>query len=299
MTIRSGAAPLVSVAKVTQALTSGSGAGGNAPNALPGAMQWGQANSCTFRFDPQALPRRTVAAGVLPTSRRGPLLSARQAGDARSANRSGGGRSAVLSLAADAGFDYDYDDESFDASVAGTSSSRGADSQGQAEQNDRDAQEGGHGHGNSAHKTALFEFAPSAPLEVRTASSFENDSSPLQGLLQFASALTSDGSSRSLRQRALAVPGMFTSVPTKCLTNVLGLVRAALVEAVDSGALVPKAEASSPDQNCLLPLLLLRALRPMPPAPRAQAYARAVAIVSMGGRIQARPANARNSIAAP
>lgn len=299
MTTRLSAAPLVSVAKVTQAFTSGSGAGGTAPNVLPGAMQWGQANSCTFRFDPQALPRRTVAAGVLPTSRRGSLLSARQAGDARSANRHGGGRSAVLSLAADAGFDYDYDDESCDASVAGTSSSRGADSQGQAEQNDRDAQEREHGQGNSAHKAAIFGFTPSAPLKIRTASSFENDSTPLQGLLQFASALTSDGSSRSLRQRALAVPGMFAAVPTKCLTNVLGLVRAALIEAVDSGALVPKAEANSPDQNCLLPLLLLRALRPMPPAPRAQAYARAVAMVSMRGRIWATPANSRNSIAPP
>lgn len=300
MTMHLSSAPIVSITKIATLINAGNGAGGAAPGIPHSSVQWGQANGCTFRFDTQALPRRSSAASVPPGARRGVLLSARQA----AAARRGGGRVGITSLAAEFGLDYDYDDVADDASISGTSPAQSASYQGhgahegQARQDDHDTHEE-HGQGNNAGRPATFEFAPSASLKGQTNSSFNGNPSVFPTLLELALTLTSDTSLLSLRQRALATSSTAAAVPVLESVGMLGHVRTALVDAVNAGTLVPRAEPGSPDQNCLLPLLLLRALRPMSPALRAQASARSSAMLSMSRRMCATRVNVRNQTIAP
>jgi hypothetical protein len=250
-------------------------------SAGPGVVQWGQANGCTFRFDPQTTPRRSGAAPAPPSPRRALPPPAKRTASAR---RSGAGRPQV-SLADEAGFDdFDDDDDDDNASISSTGPSRSAGSRGQGapdgrgnddEPGGRGGETGGHSQGDRA--SSGMTFAPAASAG-QTASGFGPDWPTSPMLL----ALASDGSTRPLRQRALAAVGV--AAPTLRSAGALGHVRTALIEAVASGALVPKVDAGSPDQNCLLPLLLLRSLRPMPPSLHAQAGIRAAAMLSMAAR---------------
>jgi hypothetical protein len=290
--------PAASVAKITPASQLGNRAGSTVPNTLNNAVQWGEANGCTFRFDPQALPRHPSKTTTTLASRRSLLLQARQAAAARAANRPRGGRSNATTLAAEAGFDYDYEDENEidNASISSASPHQGGSTRGQAAQGEQAQQndqgtDGGDEQKNSARKAAAFESVSSAPLKDRTLPLFNSDPNTSPMLLALAIELTSDKSSRPLRQRALTTISAITTVPAVSSTNALGHVRAALIDAVNSGAIVPRVNVNSPDQNCLLPILLLRALRPMPAALRKQAASSASAMLSMTERSRATRAN--------
>ena len=290
--------PIASVARIGPATNAGNSAGGTAVGTPHSSVKWGEANGCTFRFDTQASPRRSGAAPVPPGSRRGALLSGKQPA-VRPAYRTGGGRAGALSLAAELGMDYDDEDVADDASISGTSPTQGASyhghsaHEGQAGQDDHDPHEE-RGQSSSSSQPATFEFAPSASLKGQKNSSFDGDPSIGAKLMELTLNLVSDTSSQSLRQRAHAMSSTAADMPIMGSIGVLGHIRTALVDAVNSGTLVPRAEPGSPDQNCLLPLLLLRALRPMPPALRAQANARAGAMLSMSRRMCVTRANVHN-----
>lgn len=297
MTMRPNPTQTISIARTATGTNAGNSAGGTAAAIPHSSVQWGQANGVTFCFDTQALPRRSSAATVPTGARRGALLSARLAG----ATRPGGGRVGITSLAAELGLDYDYDDVADEVSISGSSPTQGASYQGhgahegQARQDDHDTPEG-QGQGSNSGQPATFKFSPSASLRGQTNPSFNGDPSVFPMLRELAVTLASDTSFLSLRQRALAMSSTAAAVPVMGLVGMLGHVRTALVDAVNSGALMPRAEPSPPDQNCLLPLLLLRALRPMPPALRAQANARAHAMLSMSRRRSTTQANIHNLI---
>ena len=283
--------------------------GGAAPAARPGEVHWGQANACVFRFDPQATPRRTGAALVPTSSRRVLPLPPRKAAAARAAGRSG--RAGRVAMALGDAADFDADDDVDDTSIAAAGSAEGAGSQGGGEQGGQGERAGqgasGGGDGNSngdnngsdwatdltkASASAGAWFQPESAAGP-AASAFDGDRSVSPMWL----ALTSTASSLPLRQRALAAMG--AAEPTLRCGEALGHVRAALIEAVNSGAFVPKVDPASPDQNCLLPLLLLRASRPMPSAARAQAGARAAAMLSMTERLRRAPNHPLQPVTAP
>jgi hypothetical protein len=307
MTSRSTPIRLACVAKAAAQTTPAPNAhgapGSTATAARHGDVQWGQANGCCFRFDPQADPRRSNAAPSQPTPRRLQPLPVRRATEARAARSAGRARQAKTSLGPETGFDAnidrdrdpdaDADDES--ASITAASSAQGAHSQDQGAQDGQDEQSDGDGrhpdtNGYPSSTTARPDWpVGAAPSTGRVASIFDNDSSASPMLR----ALAAGPSSLSLRQRVLAA--MAAPAKTQRCAKALGHVRAALIEAVDAGVLVPKLDANSPDQNCLIPLLLLRALRPMPPTMRAQTGARVAAMLSMAGRA----CNARRDVLVP
>ncbi len=301
MTTRPIPVRLSPVAKTTLTPDPRQGAGNAALAGRQGEVHWGQANGCVFRFDPQAAPRRSGAQVAQPATRRALPLPAKRAATARAARRSSGGRGAAVSLADEAGFDYDYDydeDDEGDAAISGAGPAQGGRSQsqgGQDEQGDHDRNsrnDGNEGHGQRGNASDNTSFA-TAPPAGQAASTTGHDRSAWPMLLALASA----DASRSLRQRALAA--IDTASPTLRAAEALGQVRAALIEAVACGALVPRVDAKSPDQNCLLPLLLLRATRPMPHALRAQAGARAAAMLSMAQRIPGARKRVADPVAAP
>jgi hypothetical protein len=314
MTTRPPPVALTSVAKASgQAALAPSvrnGSGNAAPALNRTAVQWGQANGCSFRFDPQATPRRSGAAPA-PLSSRRASPPAKRAAAARGARRSGGG-GAARSLGEEAGFDA-ADDDDDDHAVDGAGSSQGAGSQGQGEPGGGHGgadpggrgQQGGKGHadggsgGRHPGSNDANDGVGSDPLPMWPGSAVPFDTgftaNPAAsisdhdlGAMPMLQALSGADASRSLRQRALAA--MATPATPMRSAGALAHVRAALIEAVAAGVLVPKAEAGSPDQNCLLPLLLLRSLRPMPASLQAHAGVRAAAMLSMAARSRgARP----------
>ena len=313
--------PPTPVARATLGPNAYTRTGSPAPAARPGEVQWGQANGCIFRFDPQATPRRTGAALVPTSSRRVLPLPPRKASGARAADRSGrAGRGAMaLGDTADFDADFDADDDADDTSITAAGSAEGAGSQGGGEQGGQHerAGHGASGGGDSdssgdsnrdsngdnnasnwatdltgASANAGAWFQPEAAAGP-AALAFDGDRSVSPMWL----VLTSTASSLPLRLRALAAMG--AAEPTLRPGEALGHVRAALIEAVNSGAFVPKVDPASPDQNCLLPLLLLRAWRPMPSALRAQAGARAAAMLSMAERVRRAPQHPVQPVTAP
>jgi hypothetical protein len=308
--------PPTPVARATLGPNAHTGTGSPAPAARPGEVHWGQANGCIFRFDPQATPRRTGAALVPTSSRRVLPLPPRKAAAARAAGSSGRAGRVAMALGDAADFDADDDvNDADDTSIAAAGSAEGAGSQGggeqggQGERAGQGASGGGDGNSNgdsngdnngSDWATDLTEPSASAGAWFQpesaagpAASAFDGDRSVSPMWL----VLTSAASSLPLRQRALAAMG--AAEPTLRCGEALGHVRAALIEAVNSGAFVPKVDPASPDQNCLLPLLLLRAWRPMPSALRAQAGARAAAMLSMAERVRRAPQHPLQPVTAP
>jgi hypothetical protein len=294
MTTRPTLNPLASVAKAatqgTNAPNARSDTGNTRASSRQGEVQWGQANGSMYRFDPKADPRRTGASLSQPASRRLQALPGKRAGGASASGRSGragrSGRGATLSLGSESDFGDDDDDDDEGASIAGAGTAQGAGSQGQGGQDTQGQAGDGHSEqGNESHDTAgagasasasdAFGFSGSGP-----AAGFGNDFNAAQMMR----ALASDDSSASLRERVLAaVPAPATTL--RC-AEALGKVRAALIEAVNAGELVPKVNPNSPDQNCLIPLVLLRASRPLPPAMRAMAEVRAAAMLSISARLR-------------
>lgn len=309
--------PPTPVARATLGPNAHTGTGSPAPAARPGEVHWGQANGCIFRFDPQATPRRTGAALVPTSSRRVLALPPRKASGARAAGGSGRAGRVAMALGDTADFDADFDadDDADDTLITVAGSAGGAGSQGGDEQGGQH-ERAGHGAsgggdsdssgdsnrdsngsdwatdltGASANAGAWFQ-PEAAPGPAASAFDGERSVSPMWLVL------TSTASSLPLRLRALAAMG--AAEPTLRPGEALGHVRAALIEAVNSGAFVPKVDPASPDQNCLLPLLLLRAWRPMPSALRAQAGARAAAMLSMAERVRRAPQHPVQPVTAP
>jgi hypothetical protein len=289
--------PLNSVAKIALAPQTAHSTGNGVPDAFQDTVHWGQSNGCTFRFDPQALPQRSSVAPVPPASRRALPLSVRPAAAARTANRTGGRPAIAVSLAGEAGLEYDYDhkDEADDMSICKAGPSRGANSQDKGAQDKQDRQSGQDTHGRSGQGDTAYNSATSEFVAWTGQTTLSLDCDP--GASPMLLAWASNGATRSLRERVLAATSL--AAPTMGATGLLIHVRAVLIEAVDSGALMPKTKDNSPDQNCLLPLLLLRSLRPMPAGLRVQACARASAMLSMTERTRSTRTNALRPIAAP
>ncbi len=280
------------VARVTLGPNAQQGGCVAAPAARPGEVQWGQANGCVFRFDPQAAPQHIGVGLAPPAARRILPLPHRNAVAVRAARRSGRSSRVAMAVGDEADFDTDVDDNADDASIEAAGSAQGAGSRSGGDQGGHDGQGasgGGGGDGGGAGPDSAKASAstgawlPPEMAEGPTASAFGKNRSVSPMWL----ALTSNESSLPLRQRALAAMG--AAEPTLRCGEALSHVRAALIEAVNSGAFVPKVDPASPDQNCLLPLLLLRASRPMRSAQHAQAGARAAAMLSMAERLRRAP----------
>ena len=268
--------PPTPVARATLGPNAYTRTGSPAPAARPGEVQWGQANGCIFRFDPQATPRRTGAALVPTSSRRVLPLPPRKASGARAAG--GSGRAGRVAMALGDTADFDADDDADDTSITAAGSAQGAGSQGGGEQGGQH-ERAGHGasgggdsdsSGDSNRDSNGDNNASNWATDLTGASAnagawFQPEAAPGPAALAFDGGrsvspmwlvLTSTASSLPLRLRALAAMG--AAEPTLRPGEALGHVRAALIEAVNSGAFVPKLDPASPNQNCLLPLLLLR-----------------------------------------
>ena len=305
MTVRPSVGQVGSLAKLpgqgTAPLATGYGANAQPVRAAAGdgSVQWGNANGTTFRFDPQqAHSRPGLPPSFLPARRAAPTPAKRAS--TGSSLRGASGRSKAAAVG---GFeslahsdDEVDDDDAADARVGMTASgSAGTGSgnpDGSGAQDERGGGSGGHsdGHsgGHSGHAgpgdervavdNARFGNAQRPP--AGTGSTLENELD-MPSLLQ---QLGSDDASVSLRQRVLAA--VLAPAKPQPASDSLRCVRAALIDAVNARVLIPKVDPKSPDQNCLIPLLLLRALRQMPPSMRAMAQIRAAAMLSMARRVR-------------
>lgn len=287
-------------------LATGCGTNAQPARALAGdgGVQWGNANGTTFRFDPHHTHSRP---GLPPASllarRAAPTPAKRAAPGGPPRVASGRGRAAAVS-----GFEsahrfsdeidaYDADDAA-DARVSMTASgSAGTGSGNQERSGAQDERGGGGGGGGHSDGHSGAHSGHAGPGDERvavdnaragnahrppagTASTPENELD-MPSLLR---RLGSDDASVSLRQRVLAA--VLAPAKPQPACDSLSCVRAALIDAVNAGVLIPKVDPKSPDQNCLIPLVLLRALRQMPPSMRAMAQVRAAAMLSMSRRLR-------------
>lgn len=281
----------------TAPLATGFGTNAQPARALAGdgGVQWGNANGTTFRFDPQHTHSRPgLPAASLPARRAAPTPAKRAA--TGSSPRGASGRSkaaAVGGFESLAGNDDEVDDDdAADARVGMTASGSAGTGSGNPDRSGAQDERGGHsdGHsgGHSGHAgpgdervavdNARFGNAQRPPAGTGSAPENELD---MPSLLR---RLGSDDASVSLRQRVLAA--VLAPAKPQPACDSLSCVRAALIDAVNAGVLIPKVDPKSPDQNCLIPLVLLRALRQMPPSMRAMAQVRAAAMLSMARRVR-------------
>ena len=297
MTVRPSVGQVGSLAKLpgqgTAPLATGYGANAQPVRAAAGdgSVQWGNANGTTFRFDPHHAPSRPgLPLACLPARRAASAPVKRATSGSPSQGARGRGRTAVVSGFESSNQDSDEvdDDDAAESGVsmmAGASAGTGSGSQDRGAQDDR----GGGGGGGSGQSgpgneriTAVADAQPGSaqrqPAGMGSALETELD---MPSLLQ---RLGSGDTSVSLRQRVLAAVLAPASPQPACES--LRSVRAALVDAVNARVLIPTVDPRSPDQNCLIPLLLLRALRQMPPSMRAAAQVRAAAMLSMARRVR-------------